>query len=120
MNLVAGADLASSNLLATKSDSDGGVYLSGASFDSAGEVTRLLGNDGEVALTHGDLTVRAPGDLIIGNGGGLKNQTGAIDVAVGRDVRFRAGSETAGRRHRERLGRHLRSPRAATCCSSRT
>jgi filamentous hemagglutinin family protein len=94
VNLVAGADLASSNLLATKSDSNGGVYLSGASFDSAGEVTRFLGNDGEVALTHGDLTVRAPGDLIIGNGGGLKNQTGAIDVAVGRDVRFRAGSET--------------------------
>ena len=38
--------------------------------------------------------MRAPGDLVIGNGGGLKNQTGAIDVAVGRDVQFRAGSET--------------------------
>ena len=95
VNLVAGADLASPNLLATKADSNGGVYLTGASFDSTtGEVTRLLGNNGEVALTHGDLTVRAPGDLVIGNGGGLKNQTGAIDVAVGRDVLFRAGSET--------------------------
>jgi filamentous hemagglutinin family protein len=94
VNLVAGADLGSANLLATRSDSNGGVYLSGASFDSAGQVTRLLGNDGEVKLTKGNLTVRAPGDLVIGNGGGLKNETGGIDVAVGRDVLFRADSQT--------------------------
>src|SRR5262249_37542865 len=29
-----------------------------------------------------------------GNGGGLKDQTGTIDVATGRDVLFRAGSTT--------------------------
>lgn len=95
VNLVAGADLASANKLATKADSDGGVYLSGANFSSStGAVTSLRSNDGEVALTKGNLTVRAAGDLAIGNGGGLKNKTGAIDVAVGRDVRFRAGSQT--------------------------
>jgi len=94
VNLVGGADLASGDLLATRPGSDGGVYLSGANFDSSGAVTTIRSGNGEVALTRGDLTVRAAGDVVIGNGGGLKDQRGAIDVAAGRDVLFKAGSTT--------------------------
>jgi len=89
VNLVAGADLASPNLLAV-AGSKGSIYLSGATFDGTGAVTSLGSNNGEVALTRGNLTVRAAGDLVIGNGGGLKDETGQIDIAIGGDLSFRA------------------------------
>ena len=94
VNLVAGADLASPDRLATRVGSDGSVVLSGGTFDDGGALKALGTNDGEVALTDGDLTVRAAGDVVVGNGGGLRNRRGKIDVATGGDVRFRAGSTT--------------------------
>lgn len=94
VDVVAGADLANVDPLATRAGSDGGVYLSGANRDASGAVTSLGAGNGEVALARGDLRIRAANDVVVGNGGGLKNERGAIDVAAGRDVRFRAGSQT--------------------------
>src|SRR5262249_13063759 len=95
VQLVAGAtDLSADGLdLGTRADpSVGGVYLSGGS-GAVGALTPGQ-NDGAVSLTRGDLTVRASGDVWIGNGGGLLDQYGDIDVVAGRDVRFRAASRT--------------------------
>jgi len=95
VNLVAGADLASQDHLATRAGSDGSLYLSGGVFNPDGSLRTLGINNGEVSLARGDLTVRAAGDVVVGNGGGLRDQRGEIDVVAGRDVRFRAGSASA-------------------------
>ena len=94
VQLVAGADLASADPLALNAASDGGVYLSGATYDANLQRTGRLSNDGTVALTHGDLTVRAAGDVWVGTGGGLQDVQGNVDVQAGHDVRFVAGSTT--------------------------
>jgi len=70
----------------------GGVYLAGGSGTPGARTPGA--NDGEVALRGGDLTVRAAGDVWVGNGGGLVNRTGDVDVVAGRDVRFTASSTT--------------------------
>jgi len=91
VNLVAGADLGSGDVLALKSGSHGSIYLSGGRSDlTTGKPITLGTNDGEVSLTHGNLTVRAADHLVVGNGGGLKDQTGQIDIAIGGDLSFRA------------------------------
>ncbi|HTF36167.1 MAG TPA: filamentous hemagglutinin N-terminal domain-containing protein [Myxococcota bacterium] len=92
VQLVAGAtDLTPTGLNpVTKTDlNSGGVYLSGG-VGTTGAL-QPLSNNGQVSLTAGDLTVRAAGDVWIGSGGGLRDQTGKIDVQAGRDVRFAAG-----------------------------
>jgi hypothetical protein len=94
VNLVAGADLSSANLLALAPGTLGSIYLSGANYNPSGAFVSLGTNNGLVSLTHGDLTVRATADLEVGDGGGLEDVTGKIDVQVGRDVKFRAGSQT--------------------------
>ncbi len=94
VQLVAGADLSSSDPLALKAGSDGGVYLSGATYDASLQRTGRLSNDGTVSLTNGDLTVRAAGDVWVGTGGGLQDVRGNVDVQAGGDVRFVAGSTT--------------------------
>ncbi|HKE09932.1 MAG TPA: filamentous hemagglutinin N-terminal domain-containing protein, partial [Myxococcota bacterium] len=78
----------------------GGVYLSGATGTTPGSLQPLPPvtgtSTGLVSLTAGDLTVLAAGDVWVGNGGGLKNQTGKIDVEAGRDVRFAAAPALTG------------------------
>lgn len=90
VEIVAGADLASSDPLALRAGSDGGLYLSGARYDAAGNRTGVESHGGEVALRGGSLTVRAAGDVVVGNEGGLETTTGDIDVDAGRDVSFLA------------------------------
>lgn len=93
--LVAGAtDLTATGLgRGTQADrTAGGVYLAGGT--GAPGALQPGANDGEVALVNGDLTVRAAGDVWVGNGGGLVNRTGDVDVVAGRDVRFTAASQT--------------------------
>jgi filamentous hemagglutinin family protein len=72
----------------------GGIYLSGATGTTPGSLQPqppVTGTPtGLVSLTAGDLTVLAAGDVWLGNGGGLKDKTGKIDVEAGRDVRFAA------------------------------
>ncbi|MFO0690570.1 MAG: filamentous hemagglutinin N-terminal domain-containing protein [Myxococcota bacterium] len=95
VQLVAGAtDLSVEGLGrgTSASPTAGGVYLSGAT--GAPGARTPAGGDGEVSLQRGDLTVRSAGDVWIGNGGGLVNRRGQIDVEVGRDVRFTAASKT--------------------------
>lgn len=70
----------------------GGVYLSGGTGEPGARQPGT--NDGAVELRSGDLTVRAAGDVWVGNGGGLVNRTGDVDVVAGRDVRFTASSTT--------------------------
>ena len=72
----------------------GGVYLSGGSGTTGAlHLPLSMPNNGLVSLSAGDLTVLAAGDVWIGSGGGLKDQTGNIDVEAGRDVRFAAGTK---------------------------
>lgn|GEM_PF-3946295 len=71
----------------------GGVYLSGASGTTPGQLRplpSLQASNGLVSLSAGNITVRAAGDVWIGNGGGLVDQTGNIDVQAGRNVEFAA------------------------------
>jgi filamentous hemagglutinin family protein len=72
----------------------GGIYLSGASGTTPGQLQPLpssQASNGLVSLSAGHITVRAAGDVWIGNGGGLVDQTGNIDVQAGRNVEFAAG-----------------------------
>jgi len=94
VQLVAGATDLSPNGIsaqpATQANPNaGGVYLSGASGTTPGQLKPLSSN-GLVSLTAGDITLRAAGDVWIGNGGGLVDQTGNIDVQAGRNVEFAA------------------------------
>jgi filamentous hemagglutinin family protein len=80
----------------------GGIYLSGAKGTTPGSLQPLppvpgtSTSTGLVSLTAGDLTVLAAGDVWVGKGGGLKDQTGKIDVEAGRDVRFAAAPPPPG------------------------
>jgi len=106
VQLIAGAqDLTDPTSLALNPTSLGGIFLSGAKQQttgpttgrvirtSAGEATPLTKN-GLVQLVFSDLVARAATDVWVGNGGGLIDQVGSIDVQAGRDVRFSAGSKT--------------------------
>jgi len=73
----------------TTNPGSGGIYLSGG-FGTTGALTHLSKN-GLVSLAAGSLTALAAGDIWIGTGGGLKDQTGNIDVEAGRNVSFAAG-----------------------------
>jgi filamentous hemagglutinin family protein len=75
--------------------SDGGVYLSGVTRDPVSGAPTLGTNNGTISLTHGDLTVLAAGDVVLGTSGGLENVTGRIDVKAGRDVLFVATNQTS-------------------------
>jgi filamentous hemagglutinin family protein len=87
--VVASPTLAKDTKLNSQGPTSGGIYLSGGSGTTG--ALQPLSNNGLVSLSAGDLTALAAGDIWIGNGGGLQDQTGNIDVEAGRNVSFAAG-----------------------------